>query len=225
MKKISITTLDGWNSELTIDYGAFMKKREIYIGIVENELHQRNKINAVTEIPNNGTVKHYLRDFYVRGEKSIIRTDPRVLDKMEKYNAYGSICGHRTDTIGKSVYVVMVLSETEYKRILTAIEEDRMENTTEEAQDYIDNKARDRIMARLNEAKDVIEKAKHTIRKSDGSLMTYDEAVKWRKQYNDINNESGEGFVPEIITVENLRDAENFIKENEIQDSNVNKNL
>ena len=56
--------------------------------------------------------------------------------------------------------------------------------------------------ARVEEANEIIVKAERTVRNADGSLMTNDEARVWRRNYNNLCNEGGEGYVPEVITQE-----------------------
>lgn len=49
--------------------------------------------------------------------------------------------------------------------------------------------------------------------KSTEPLMTNEEYKAWRKQYNDIHNEGGEGYIPERITVEQLEYAKKILAE------------
>ena len=44
-------------------------------------------------------------------------------------------------------------------------------------------------------------------------LMTNAEYKVWAKRYNDINNEGGEGYVPDLITVEQLKRANKILEE------------
>lgn len=44
-------------------------------------------------------------------------------------------------------------------------------------------------------------------------LMTNAEYKAWRKRYNDINNEGGEGYIPDLITVEQLEYAKKVLAE------------
>lgn len=60
---------------------------------------------------------------------------------------------------------------------------------------------------RIAEAKKIIEDAA----KYAEPLMTYEEYKKWRKRYNYINNEGGEGYIPELITVEKLEWAKSVL--------------
>ena len=51
-------------------------------------------------------------------------------------------------------------------------------------------------------AQSIIEKAMTTRRNSDGSLMNQEQALEWRRRYNDVVNEGGDGYVPSVITQE-----------------------
>ena len=42
--------------------------------------------------------------------------------------------------------------------------------------------------------------------------MTKEEARRWRARWNNIHNEGGEGFVPDVITVEMLEYAKKVLE-------------
>lgn len=44
-------------------------------------------------------------------------------------------------------------------------------------------------------------------------LMTDAKYKVWRKQYNDLYNEGGEGYIPDLITVEQLKRAKKILEE------------
>lgn len=69
--------------------------------------------------------------------------------------------------------------------------------------------------AKIEEAKEIIAQAEKTIRNADGSLMTRKQAQVWKKHYNDVHNEGGEGYVPTIITAEDVEYAESIIAKGE----------
>lgn len=52
------------------------------------------------------------------------------------------------------------------------------------------------------EARRILEKAERCPRKSNGALMSDKEAAAWRRAYNNVMNEGGYGYVPEVITQE-----------------------
>ena len=94
------------------------------------------------------------------------------------------------------------MDETNYKAIITAIESEFAENTTQEAAEYLSKKAESEKAKQISLAKRVLEQQETTPRNSDGTLMTHEQAQVWKKRYNDFQNEGGEGYVPEVITKE-----------------------
>lgn len=62
---------------------------------------------------------------------------------------------------------------------------------------------------RKAEAQKVVDEAA----KCTSPLMTNAEYKAWRKQYNDLHNEGGEGYIPERITVEQLEYAKKVLAE------------
>ena len=62
-------------------------------------------------------------------------------------------------------------------------------------------KAKDRT-EQIEIAREIIEEAMTTRKNRDGSLMTIAQAKEWKLNYNNVQNEGGEGFVPNIITKE-----------------------
>ena len=63
----------------------------------------------------------------------------------------------------------------------------------------------------IESARDVIKSAETTLLRSE-RLMTNKEAKAWQKNYNDVMNEGGEGYVPNITTKESLRYALEILK-------------
>lgn len=70
-----------------------------------------------------------------------------------------------------------------------------------EVKAYENEKEAKKQAERVGEAKKVIQKAERTIADT-GSLMTNDQAQEWVKNYNNLYNEGGEGYIPEVITQE-----------------------
>jgi hypothetical protein len=60
----------------------------------------------------------------------------------------------------------------------------------------------------LANAEEIMEAAEATKRYFDGKFPTTEEAEKWRKAYNDLHNEGGNGYVPTIVTDEQVAWAE-----------------
>ena len=66
--------------------------------------------------------------------------------------------------------------------------------------------------AKRAEAEKIIADAEKSPKNKDGSLMTKEEARRWRARWNNIHNEGGEGFVPDVITVEMLEYAKKVLE-------------
>lgn len=73
---------------------------------------------------------------------------------------------------------------------------------TEEVKAYEKAKTGKGKQEEIERAQEVIEASKTTRKNADGTLMTMEQAKAWRKRYNDINNEGGEGYIPSIVTQE-----------------------
>lgn len=86
------------------------------------------------------------------------------------------------------------------------------EGTTEEAKKIIEVQKKKDLAKKIEEAKRAIE-----IGRSQAFLPTEAEAKAMRKQYNDIHNEGGDGYVPSYVTAERFQCASDFLKENGIE--------
>ena len=75
---------------------------------------------------------------------------------------------------------------------------------SEEVKQYEAEQAEKRKAAEKTRAQEIVEAAKKTRRNQDGSLMSEAQAAAWRRSYNDMVNEGGEGYVPSIVTQEQL---------------------
>ena len=80
---------------------------------------------------------------------------------------------------------------------------------SEDVKNYEDAKANAEKATKKTEAQKTIDKAA----KQTKPLMTNAEYKVWAKNYNDINNEGGEGYIPELITVEQLEQAKRVMAE------------
>jgi len=65
---------------------------------------------------------------------------------------------------------------------------------------------------KIESAKSVVSASKTTVRNPDGTLMTRAQSSTWKHRYNQINNECGEGFVPEVVTVEDVAWANSVLQ-------------
>jgi hypothetical protein len=71
-----------------------------------------------------------------------------------------------------------------------------------EVKNYETAEADKNLADQVKRAENIVAAAESTIKNEDDTLMTYAQASAWRKIYNDINNEGGEGYVPEVVTKE-----------------------
>jgi hypothetical protein len=69
-----------------------------------------------------------------------------------------------------------------------------------------------KVEKEINEARKVLAAAEKTARNEDGTLMTEAQAKAWKRRYNNLHNEGGEGFVPNVITTEDVAYAESVLK-------------
>jgi len=60
-------------------------------------------------------------------------------------------------------------------------------------------------------ATSILTKVANTPKRQDGALMTKQEARTWAKNYNNVMNEGGEGYIPEVITQEDVAWAQKIL--------------
>lgn len=107
----------------------------------------------------------------------------------------------------------ILLPAKEIERVEEMMESARHEAKDETVQEYLRKAAEQKEAHMKSRARGILKKAEKTIRNKDGHLMTLKEAAAWKKSYNDLWNEGGEGFVPEIITKEDVEWAEKILGE------------
>ena len=94
-----------------------------------------------------------------------------------------------------------VESAGKYEEFLAELMED---GKSDEVKQYEAERAEKRKAAERTRAQEIVEAAEKTRRNQDGSLMSEAQAAEWRRSYNNINNEGGDGYVPTIVTQEQL---------------------
>jgi hypothetical protein len=67
--------------------------------------------------------------------------------------------------------------------------------------------------ADVSHAEEIIDCVDMTLRYFNGKLPNSEEVKKWRKAYNDINNEGGEGYIPEVVTEQQVEWAKKILAE------------
>jgi len=104
------------------------------------------------------------------------------------------------------------LSEASYKKLESAVKEVEADADFEEYDNFVNGKVNAENTAKKDEAERVIELAEKEIA-SKGKLMTRTEKANWIHNYNNLMNEGGEGFVPEVICQEQYDFAVKTLKE------------
>lgn len=138
------------------------------------------------------------------------KIDNTFMDNTYKQNAkkmgmtYAIVSGNK----------VIGIEDTNINLIHKLITDTQTQGTTKEVNDFEENKSKKELLKEINEAKEIIKKAEITIKNSDGTLMTQEQAKTYKKRYNDLYNEGGEGYVPKIITIDMYSWAINIIQSN-----------
>lgn len=138
----------------------------------------------------------------------------------------GSICKIASFETGKAVEICKKCNTDIYIRVnidgiyllIPINEEDmakfeliRKKATTPEVSEYKKAEEEKISAARISTAEVIIKKSEKTIRNKDGSLMNEEQANLYKKWWNDTYNEGGEGYIPEIITVEQVEWANKIL--------------
>lgn len=79
----------------------------------------------------------------------------------------------------------------------------------DDARQYDANKRTEKVAQDIADAKDLIARAK-----KQADIPTYAEVRRRQKAWNDLQNEGGEGFIPNWISRESYENAKKFLKEN-----------
>lgn len=193
MNKIKIFTISGTESEVTIDCGKKMIEDNYEDIPLSKKLVSWKKINCITD-----GVPHYIRDFHTKTDLNMKWVSDDVKKALAREEVFGTASGHRTD--GHSDYITLVLDEENFKLLNDAINQDIEQNTTGEAEKFIKKKEENERQEKIDSLKEILKRAE--LIKSNGKLMTDAEAEMWKKNYNDVMNEGGIGYVPEITTIE-----------------------
>jgi hypothetical protein len=112
----------------------------------------------------------------------------------------------------KKVWGLKVAMGNEQAAIVDRFLKDVIENgKQEEVKAHEAAEAEAGKVENIKMAEAILAKAEKTYKNADGTLMDRKQANVWMNQYNDINNEGGEGYVPEIITAEDVEWARSII--------------
>jgi hypothetical protein len=104
----------------------------------------------------------------------------------------------------------MYLGQESYDVVNSAFESIQTETMMPEWAEHFDAIAKKETEKKIAKAKKIIEEGDKEI-KSLGKLLTDKEVNAWRKNYNNINNEGGDGFIPSRISQEEYDGAKKII--------------
>ena len=120
--------------------------------------------------------------------------------------------GHFKGAFGYIEGTSAILSEESYKKLEYAVKEAEKQASFEEYDNFVNGKVNSENTVKKEEAERVVELAEKEIA-SKGKLMTRTEKANWIHNYNNVINEGGEGFVPEVICQEQYDFAVKTLKE------------
>ena len=102
----------------------------------------------------------------------------------------------------------ILISKESFEAIKTAYEEAiSKEHSKPEVKEFIEKKEAEEKAWQIAHAKNIVKKAE-----SQESIPTEAELRMIQKEWNDVYNEGGEGYVPQMITKEQYEDALNVLK-------------
>lgn len=130
-------------------------------------------------------------------------TNKRIVDACAKLN---------TSTYYTGEGMTFILSKKNVDTINALIAETSAAAADPEVRREEEKEALKKEQAKRAEAEKIIADAEKSPKNKDGSLMTKEEARRWRARWNNIHNEGGEGFVPDVITVEMLEYAKKVLE-------------
>lgn len=103
----------------------------------------------------------------------------------------------------KMVWGLRVLMDcTQAEKVEKFLQEVIEEGMSAEAKEFQEAETAKEKAKQIKKAESIIEAAKHTYKNANGTLMSERQSEAWKARYNDINNDGGEGYVPEVITQE-----------------------
>jgi len=98
------------------------------------------------------------------------------------------------------------------KKVEKAIEETKNEVMTDEAREFFAKKEQSKKNGQKKRAEATIKKAEKIIN-NGGKLRTNKERAEWERNYNNVMNEGGEGFIPHSPSVEEYEEAKKIYEE------------
>lgn len=97
------------------------------------------------------------------------------------------------------------------EKVEKAIEETRNEVMTDEAREFFAKKEQAKKNGQKKRAEATVKEAEEIIN-NGGKLRTNKERAEWERNYNNVVNEGGEGYVPHYPSVEEYEEAKEILK-------------
>lgn len=145
--------------------------------------------------------------FSVKGHK-FVGTDVKKLNANFKPDADRITKG----AFGYIVGTPMALKKESFDILKNALEKVKEEAMFPEWGQYIAEEETAERNIKIKCAKETIAEAEKEL-SGTGELMTREEIKEWNRNYNNIVNEGGSGYVPSHISIEAYEDAKNILKE------------
>lgn len=148
-------------------------------------------------------------DIIKTGKKEVVPTcrlwvtvDGKFVDRCENVNFWELIDAQVKGY--KRIWGIekVLMTPEKAKEVEAFLNEVIAEGKTPEAVAIEEKEEESEKAEQLEIAREIIEEAKTTRKNRDGSLMTIAQAKEWKQNYNNVQNEGEEGFVPNIITQE-----------------------
>jgi hypothetical protein len=144
--------------------------------------------------------------FNPQTQKNEIGSGLRILNSGNKFDA---------EYIKKGAYArvesaQMFASKESYDAIKSAIDAVEAETMMPEWEEHFSAIAKKETEKKIALAKRIIENGDKEIANT-GMLLTSSQVRAWQKNYNDIHNEGGDGFIPSRISKEEYDEAVSFI--------------
>lgn len=97
------------------------------------------------------------------------------------------------------------------EKVEKAIEETRNEVMTDEAREFFAKKEQAKKNGQKKRAEATVKEAEEIIN-NGGKLRTNKERAEWERNYNNVVNEGGEGYVPHYPSIEEYEEAKEILK-------------
>lgn len=147
-------------------------------------------------------------DYYTKGNTDFA---PREVIKALNNGAFAVLCGRVMS--GKNQCVLIILDEANAKAYLAAYNAAKAAGTTPEAAELLDARRQKMKAEAEEELKEILERAKRSPKNEDGSLFTEAQKKEYLKNYNNLYNEGGGGYLPDVVTKEAIEHFRNKINQ------------